>query len=136
LRSLRPPKLAVLLMRVIESMAESICSWLADRSSLELAPVLAASTMRALTELRRSLTSARAASVVAMTAAARSALLDALVDAVDVGADAFGDDEAGGVVLAAVDADAGGERSSRAPVPSGCVRGGTGDHARDVRVDA
>src|SRR5438034_1009851 len=64
LSSLRPPKLAGLEMRVIESMAESICSWLAARSSAELAPVLAASRMRDLIEPRRSETSERAAAVV------------------------------------------------------------------------
>jgi hypothetical protein len=75
LRSLRPPKLAVLLMRVIESMAESIWSWLASRSAVELAPVLADSTSSDLIELRRSLTSLSEDSVVARTELARSPFL-------------------------------------------------------------
>src|ERR1043165_4696855 len=62
-------------MRVIESMAESIWSWLAERSSAELAPVLADSTMRDLMELSRSETSERAPSVVAMTELALSEFL-------------------------------------------------------------
>jgi hypothetical protein len=48
---LRPPNEAVFEMRVIESIAESIWSWLALRSSAEFAPVLADSTISARIEL-------------------------------------------------------------------------------------
>jgi hypothetical protein len=65
----------VLLIRVIDRMAESICSWFASRSSFELPPVLAASTTSALIELSSSLTSASDASVVAITELARSPFL-------------------------------------------------------------
>ena len=59
---------------MIDSMALSICNWLASISSWLTAPVLAASTTRPLTELSRSATSAKYPSVVAMTEMARSEL--------------------------------------------------------------
>ncbi|GIW74914.1 MAG: hypothetical protein KatS3mg103_1436 [Phycisphaerales bacterium] len=74
-RSLRSPKRAVSEMRVMASMAESICAWLAAISSSEKAPVLAASTTSALMELSSSLISVSEPSVVAMTAEARSEFL-------------------------------------------------------------
>ena len=59
MRSWRPAKLAVFEMRVIDSIAESICSWFAAISSSLTPPVLALFTMSELIELSRSATSAR-----------------------------------------------------------------------------
>src|SRR4051812_35673456 len=62
-------------MRVIESMAESIWSWLAASSSGLVPPELADCTMRERMELSRSLTSESEPSAVAMTELARSEFL-------------------------------------------------------------
>ena len=62
-------------MRVIDSTALSIWSWLAAISSSLTPPVFAASTIRLLTEFSRSLISLRYPSVVAITELARSELL-------------------------------------------------------------
>ena len=59
---------------MIESIAESICSWLAWISSLLNAPVLAASITRLFMEISRALISESAPSEVAMTLLARSML--------------------------------------------------------------
>ena len=71
LSSWSPAKLAVLEIRVIDSMALSTWSWLASISSRLTAPVLAAPTIRALIEMSKSAASARYPSVVAMTELAR-----------------------------------------------------------------
>ena len=59
LSSCSPAKLAVLEMRVMDSMALSIWSWFASISSLLTPPVLAASMTRPFIEINRSATSAK-----------------------------------------------------------------------------
>ena len=69
-----PANVVVFAMRVIESIDESICSWLAATSSAENAPLLAASTSSALMSFKSAATSLSAPSVVAMTLIARDEL--------------------------------------------------------------